>query len=184
MHYAIHIGGGIVEKEDIEMLEKYKKRIKAQNEAAKENWDIVSCRLPKGTKKRIKALGLSVNGVINKSVLSFLECMEEERKAELERLETPTEHEETNQIERLEGQAEETTQEEQNTEEIANNDSKVNPMTLADAQAILDRKRAEQKEREEMLEKARQERKEQEKAEMKKVINEAIDSIRNQEEEQ
>ena len=57
-------------------------------------------------------------------------------------------------------------------------------MTRADAQAILDRKRAEQKERDEMLEKARQERKEQDKAERKKVINEAIDSIRNQEEEQ
>ena len=37
---------------DIEMLEKYKKRIKTQNEAAKENWDMVSCRLPKKTKKR------------------------------------------------------------------------------------------------------------------------------------
>lgn len=169
---------------DIEMLEKYKKRVKAQNEAAKENWDIVSCRLPKGTKKRIKALGLSVNGVINKSVLSFLECMEEERKEELERLETPTENEETHQIEPLEEQAEETTHEEPNPEDVANNDIKANPTTLAEAQALLDRKRAEQKEREEMLEKARQERKEQEKAEMKKVINEAIDSIRNQEEEQ
>lgn len=169
---------------DIEMLEKYKKRVKAQNEAAKENWDIVSCRLPKGTKKRIKALGLSVNGVINKSVLSFLECMEEERKEELERLETPTENEETHQIEPLEEQAEETTHEEPNPEDVVNNDSNANPMTLAEAQALLDRKRAEQKEREEMLEKARQERKEQDKAERKKVINEAIDSIRNQEEEQ
>ena len=173
-----------MEKEDIEMLEKYKKRIKAQNEAAKENWDIVSCRLPKGTKKRIKALGLSVNGVINKSVLSFLEFMEEERKEELERLETPIEHDETHQIEQLEEQTEETTQEEQNPEEVANNGSKVNPTTLAEAQALLDRKRAEQKEREKTLEKARQERKEQEKAEMKNVINEVIDSIRNQEEEQ
>lgn len=173
-----------MEKEDIEMLEKYKKRIKAQNEAAKENWDIVSCRLPKGTKKRIKALGLSVNGVINKSVLSFLECMEEERKEELDRLEAPTERKETHQIESLDEQAEETTQEEQNTEDVANNDNKANPMTLAEAQAFLDRKRAEQKEREEMLEKARQEKKEQEKAERKNVINEAIESIRNQEEEQ
>lgn len=173
-----------MEKEDIKMLEKYKKRIKAQNEAAKENWDIVSCRLPKGTKKRIKALGLSVNGVINKSVLSFLECMEEERKEELERLETPTENEETNQIEPLDEQAEEPTQKESNREDVADNDIKSNPTTLAEAQALLDRKRAEQKEREEMLEKARQERKEQEKAERKKVINEAIESIRNQEEEQ
>lgn len=173
-----------MEKEDIEMLEKYKKRIKAQNEAAKENWDIVSCRLPKGTKKRIKALGLSVNGVINKSVLSFLECMEEERKEELDRLEAPTEQEETHQIEPLEEQAEEITQEEQNTEDVANNDNKANPMTLAEAQAFLYRKRAKQKELEKALEKARQERKEQEKAEMKNVINEVIDSIRNQEEEQ
>ena len=169
---------------DIEMLEKYKKRVRAQNEAAKENWDIVSCRLPKGTKKRIKALGLSVNGVINKSVLSFLECMEEERKEELEHLETPTENEKTHKIEPLEEQAEETTHEEPNTEDVVNNDSKANSMTLAEAQELLDRKRAEQKEREEMLEKARQEKKEQEKAERKKVINEAIDSIRNQEEEQ
>ena len=169
---------------DIEMLEKYKKRVKAQNEAAKENWDTVSCRLPKGTKDRIKALGLTVNGVINKSVLSFLECMEEERKEELELLETPTENEETHQIEPLEEQAEETTHEEPNPEDVVNNDSKANSMTLAEAQELLDRKRAEQKERDEMLEKARQERKEQDKAERKKVINEAIDSIRNQEEEQ
>ena len=61
---------------DIEMLEKYKKRVKAQNEAAKENWDTVSCRLPKGTKERIKALGLTVNGVINDCVLKFLNTAE------------------------------------------------------------------------------------------------------------
>ena len=58
------------------MLEKYKKRVKAQNEAAKENWDTVSCRLPKGTKDRIKALGLTVNGVINDCVLKFLNTAE------------------------------------------------------------------------------------------------------------
>ena len=63
---------------DIEMLEKYKKRVKAQNEAAKENWDTVSCRLPKGTKDRIKALGLTVNGVINDCVLKFLNTAENE----------------------------------------------------------------------------------------------------------
>ena len=64
---------------DIEMLEKYKKRVKAQNEAAKENWDTVSCRLPKGTKDRIKALGLTVNGVINDCVLKFLNTAENEQ---------------------------------------------------------------------------------------------------------
>ena len=64
---------------DIEMLEKYKKRVKAQNEAAKENWDTVSCRLPKGTKDRIKALGLTVNGLINDCVLKFLNTAENEQ---------------------------------------------------------------------------------------------------------
>lgn len=66
---------------DIEMLEKYKKRVKAQNEAAKENWDTVSCRLPKGTKYRIKALGLTVNGVINDCVLKFLNTAENAQNA-------------------------------------------------------------------------------------------------------
>ena len=66
---------------DIEMLEKYKKRVKAQNEAAKENWDTVSCRLPKGTKDRIKALGLTVNGVINDCVLKFLNTAENAQNA-------------------------------------------------------------------------------------------------------
>ena len=66
---------------DIEMLEKYKKRVKAQNEAAKKNWDTVSCRLPKGTKDRIKALGLTVNGVINDCVLKFLNTAENAQNA-------------------------------------------------------------------------------------------------------
>ena len=159
-----------MENTDIKMLEKYKKRIKTQNEAAKENWDMVSCRLPKGTKDRIKALGLTVNGVINDIVLSFLEREENERNTELERLEAQ--------------EAQQTVPEEGYQDKLQNNNNSTKPMTLADAQAILDRKRAEQKERDEMLEKARQERKEQDKAERKKVINEAIDSIRNQEEEQ
>ena len=64
-------------KDDKVMLEKYKKRIKDQNNAAKENWDTVSCRLPKGTKDRIRALGLSVNGVINDCVLKFLKEQEQ-----------------------------------------------------------------------------------------------------------
>lgn len=67
---------------DIEMLEKYKKRVKAQNEAAKKNWDTVSCRLPKGTKDRIKALGLTVNGLINDSVLAELERLESSKASE------------------------------------------------------------------------------------------------------
>lgn len=67
---------------DIEMLEKYKKRVKYQNEAAKKNWDTVSCRLPKGTKDRIKALGLTVNGLINDLMIAELERLERGKSSE------------------------------------------------------------------------------------------------------
>lgn len=63
-------------KEQQEIIDKQKERIKTQNEKAKENWDTVSCRLPKGTKDRIKALGLTVNGLINDVVLRELDTME------------------------------------------------------------------------------------------------------------
>lgn len=152
-----------MENTDIKMLEKYKKRIKTQNEAAKENWDMVSCRLPKGTKDRIKALGLSVNGVINKSVLSFLEQAENERNTELERLEAQ--------------EAQQIGQEEVYQEKLQNNNNSENPMTLAEAQELLDRKRAEQKEQKEMLEKAKQERIAQEESERRAEINSIIDRI-------
>ena len=62
--------------EEKKMLERYKARVKAQNEAAKEKWDSISCRLPKGTKKRITDLGLSVNGYINELVLADLARLE------------------------------------------------------------------------------------------------------------
>lgn len=57
-----------------------RERARRQNEKAKENWDIISCRLPKGTKERIQANGLTVNGTINAAVLSYLDDLE--RKAE------------------------------------------------------------------------------------------------------
>ena len=34
-----------------------RERARRQNEKAKENWDIICCRLPKGTKERIADLG-------------------------------------------------------------------------------------------------------------------------------
>ena len=61
------------------MIENYKSRVKRQNEKAKENYDRISVMLPKGTKDRIQAQGLTINGFVNELVL-----------AELERLEAPT----------------------------------------------------------------------------------------------
>lgn len=125
----------------------------------RKKFDIMQLRLPKGTRDRIEKQADKAHDFVVDCVL-----------AELERLEAQ--------------EAQQTVPEEGYQDKLQNNNNSTKPMTLADAQAILDRKRAEQKERDEMLEKARQERKEQDKAERKKVINEAIDSIRNQEEEQ
>lgn len=67
-------------EEQKKIIDKQRKRVKDQNEKAKENWDTVSCRLPKGTRDRVKALGLTVNGLINSSLLAELERLENERK--------------------------------------------------------------------------------------------------------
>ena len=53
-------------------------RYKKQNDKIKDNYDRVSVTLPKGTKDRIKKLGLSINGYINALVLADLERLERE----------------------------------------------------------------------------------------------------------
>lgn len=58
------------------------KQYKRQNEYIKDNYDRVSVTLPKGTKDRIKALGLTVNGIINDLVLSELERLERGKSSE------------------------------------------------------------------------------------------------------
>ena len=63
-------------QEQNEIIDKQKKRIKRQNEKAKEKWDTISCRLPKGTRKRITDKGLTVNGFINALVLKELDKIE------------------------------------------------------------------------------------------------------------
>ena len=63
-------------REAIERVERQQKRIKRQNEHIKENYDRVSVTLPKGTKERIQAQGLTVNGYINELVLEDLKRRE------------------------------------------------------------------------------------------------------------
>lgn len=58
------------------MIENYKSRVKRQNEKAKENYDRISVMLPKGTKDRIQAQGLTINGFVNQLVLEKLEELE------------------------------------------------------------------------------------------------------------
>lgn len=63
-------------KTDAEILNAYRARIKRQNEVIKVNYDKVTATLPKGTVDRIRALGLSINAAINKSLLAYLDCLE------------------------------------------------------------------------------------------------------------
>ena len=58
------------------------KQYKRQNEYIKGNYDRISATLPKGTTERIKALGLTVNGLINDLILSELERLEHDKSSE------------------------------------------------------------------------------------------------------
>ena len=58
------------------MIENYKSRVKRQNEKAKENYDRISVMLPKGTKDRIQAQGLTINGFASQLVLDKLDELE------------------------------------------------------------------------------------------------------------
>ena len=62
--------------DDKKMIENYKSRVKRQNEKAKENYDRISVMLPKGTKDRIQAQGLTINGFVNQLVLEKLNELE------------------------------------------------------------------------------------------------------------
>ena len=64
-------------KTDKEIADRARERVRRQNEAAKDNWDCVSCRLPKGTKERIQAQGYAVNRFINIVVLAELKKLED-----------------------------------------------------------------------------------------------------------
>ena len=65
-----------MDEKEKQKLENLNKRYKKQNEAIANKYDRVSSTLPKGTTERIKALGLSVNGLINSLVIAELERLE------------------------------------------------------------------------------------------------------------
>lgn len=58
------------------IIENYKKRIQKQNDRIRETYDRISVTLPKGTKDRIQAQGLTINGFVNQLVLAELERLE------------------------------------------------------------------------------------------------------------
>ena len=118
----------------------------------RKKFDIMQLRLPKGTRDRIEKQADKAHDFVVDCVL-----------AELERLEVR--------------EAQQTGTDEGYQEKLQNNNNSTKTMTLADVQAILDRKIAEQKEQKEMLEKAKQERIAQEESERRAEINSIIDRI-------
>lgn len=68
-----------MDEKEKQKLENLNKRYKKQNEAIANKYDRVSATLPKGTAERIKALGLSVNGLINSLVIAELERLERDK---------------------------------------------------------------------------------------------------------
>ena len=160
-------------KNDKEMLENLKARIKKQNEKAKENLDTVSCRLPKGTKERIKALGLTINGVINESVLAYLDCMEEaqaeeeQNAAESAEIQDSLPDAETAEIDPVEVETPEppdTIPDAETPDSTPENGLK--PLTAEEIQAMFNNRKADEIRQEE----ERQEQKEQEEQERRKLL--------------
>ena len=71
-----------MDEKEKQKLENLNKRYKKQNEAIANKYDRVSATLPKGTVERIKAHGLTVNGLINDLVLAELERLESDKLSE------------------------------------------------------------------------------------------------------
>lgn len=65
-----------MDEKEKKKLERLNARYKRQNKAIGEKYDRVSATLPKGTVKRIQALNLTVNGLINDLVMAELKRLE------------------------------------------------------------------------------------------------------------
>lgn len=63
-------------------LKRLNARYKRQNDKIKKNYYRVSATLPKSAEGRIKALGLSINELINRLVLAELDRLEAEQKGQ------------------------------------------------------------------------------------------------------
>ena len=62
-------------KTDAEKLQTLKNRYKKQNDYIEQKFDRVSVTLPKGTKERMSAAGVSVNSFIKSAIIEKLESL-------------------------------------------------------------------------------------------------------------
>lgn len=149
------------------MLEKYKERIKRQNQKVKENYDKVSVTLPKGTVERIKALGMTINSAINSSLIAYLECLEE----------SANEDAQTAQISQETEQTENITIEHQKAEIKPN---KV-PVDILALQAELESRRAEDQARKEAKKKAKEQAEKEREEEYMQMIRNLRNGVQGEE---
>lgn len=177
-------------EEKQKIIDEHKARIKAQNESAKERWETVSCRLPKGTKARISALGLTINGVINESVLAYLDCMEE---AEAEDAQSDDISHGMGRVDKSIGNGIALLTDPQNASETAiaeaeaysipdGRDKWRNVQSVEELQAMLEAKREEEKRRLQEQKQAKAEELEQERQENLSTMMRAIEKAKNAQE--
>lgn len=132
-------------KTDSEILNAYKARIKRQNDVIKDNYDKVTATLPKGTVNRIRALGLSINAAINKSLLVYLDCLEGDREGAMQDI-FPNPQ---NAPESIAGEPKELSAVDVEKPEIEANtalQNGANVDTLSELQALIDQRKAEREE--------------------------------------
>lgn len=129
-------------KTDVEILNAYRARIKRQNNAIKDNYDKVTATLPKGTVDRIRALGLSINAAINKSLLAYLDCLEGDREGTTQDI-FPSPQ---NAPESIADEPKEFSAVDVEKPEIEANTASQNGATLSELQALIDQRKADREE--------------------------------------
>lgn len=166
-----------MEKADQEIIEKYRARIKRQNDAIKENYDRISATLPKGTIDRIKALGLTINGVANDAILSFLECAEDAEQ-------TATEEPQNDQEAAVQESADKLPARHPERPETPKTDEKTEAEQWAELQAIIDAKKADQEEQKRRKEEEKAKEKEAQAEELKNYVRKMKEDVDQRRQEQ
>ena len=146
-----------------EAKERLQKQYKRQNNSIKENYDRISATLPKGTIDRIKALGLTINGVANDAILSFLECAEEVGQDATEEPQNVQEAAGQESADKLPARHPE-------RQETPKTDTRSEAERLAEIQAIIDAKKAEMESQKRQKEEEQAKEKEEQAEELKNYV--------------
>lgn len=67
-----------------ENIDKYRERIRRQNQSAKTRFDALVCKVPKGMKEEITSRGYTINGLMRKLLEDWIEEQKEKEAKEVE----------------------------------------------------------------------------------------------------